>query len=95
MTDSLDRIVNPGVILTMILAGIAYGRLLWSVNLRPNASLWVMAVGPGAIYLLMIWATRAAQGTVSLVYVALLIDWLIFANSGFLAVLGARRWRRR
>jgi len=89
------RILNPGVVFTMVLAGLAYGRLLWAVNLRPNASLWILSTGPGAIYLLTVWMVRAVQGTPSLIWPALLLDWLVFATTGFLSVLVMRWWRVR
>jgi hypothetical protein len=94
MTDVLDRLLNPAVLFTMIAAGLAYSRLLWVLNLRPTATLVIVAVAPGAIYLTTVWAIRALQGVVSTVYIVLLIDWFIFANTGALAVLLARRRQR-
>lgn len=95
MDDIVGRTLNPGVILTMVVAGIAYGHFLWALELRPLARLYAASVGPGAIYLLTILVIRSLQGVTSLVYVTLIIDWLIFAHAGFFAVLGARRWRAR
>jgi len=91
MDDIGGRILNPVVIFTMVLSGFAYSRLLWSVNLRPTGVLFVIAVGPGAIYLLTVWAVRTAQGTPSLIWPALLLDWLIFSLTAFITVVVARR----
>ena len=44
MTDLEARILNPGVILVMILAGLAYARVLWRVNLRPTSVLLFTAL---------------------------------------------------
>lgn len=92
--DIAGRLINPGVMLTMVLAGLAYSRLLWSLNLRPTGVLVVTAVAPGAIYLLTIWAIRAVQGTASLVWPTLLLDWLVFSMTAVIAVLVARRRHR-
>lgn len=92
MTDIEGRILNPVIILTMILAGLAYARVLWAVNLRPNGVLWIISTAPGAIYLITIGAIRTAQtGQFSLFYFLLLVDWMIFATTAFLAVIVARR----
>lgn len=90
MDDIAGRLLNPGVILTMIVAGVAYGRLLWAVNLRPNSTLWMIAAAPGAIFLMTAWTIRAMQGVPSVVWVVLLLDWLLFAHAGVLAVLFVR-----
>lgn len=95
MTGLEERILNPVVLLTMILAGLAYSRVLWVVNLRPTAVLWVVATAPGAIYIVTIWAIRALQGRPSLIWPYLLFDWMIFATTAFVAVMVARRRRRR
>lgn len=95
MDDVLGRLLNPAVILTVMAAGLAYSRLLWTLNLRPTATLVIVGVGPGAIYLLTIWTIRGLQGTLSAVYVVLFVNWLIFAGVGVVAVLAARRWPRR
>ena len=94
MPDIADRFLNPGVILTMALAGLAYGRILWSLNLRPTGVLWVASTAPGAIFMVTTWAIRALQGTPSFVWPALLFDWMVFATVGFLAVVVARRRHR-
>lgn len=91
MNDIAERVFNPGVLFTMVVAGLAYGRLLWSFKLYPNATLAVIGIAPGAIFMLTVWAIRAAQGTASTVYILLFVDWLIFACTGVLAVLVARR----
>jgi hypothetical protein len=94
--DSIaDRLLNAGVIVSMIGAGIAYAWLLWALNIRPNLNLFVVAMAPGALFLVVIWSIRAMQGVAAGTYVAMLVDWAIFAGSGFLTVLIARRWRRR
>ena len=95
MDDIGGRILNPVVLGTLALAGIAYGRVLWTLNLRPTVILVVTAVAPGAIFLLTVWAIRALQGTPSLIWPALLVDFLIYANVGVLAVLLARRRSHR
>lgn len=95
MTDLEVRVLNPVVILTMVLAGLAYARVLWAVNLRPTGVLFVVATAPGAIYIITIWAIRAVQNTPSLIWPYLLVDWFIFATTAFIAVVVARRRRLR
>lgn len=94
MSDLEARILNPGVLLVMVLAGLAYARVLWSVNLRPTGVLWIIATAPGAIYLLTLLAIRAVQGTPSLIWLYLLLDWMVFATTAFAAVVLARRRHR-
>lgn len=91
MTGLEERILNPVVLLTMVFSGLAYSRLLWSLRLRPVGVLWVTATAPGAIYLMTVWAIRAIQGTPSLIWAYLLLDWMIFSGTAVLAVLLARR----
>lgn len=93
--DVLARLLNPGVLLTVMAAGLAYSRLLWTLNLRPTATLLIVGVAPGAIYILTIWTIRGLQGTLSAVYIVLFVNWLLFAGTGVAAVLGARRRQRR
>ncbi len=95
MDDILSRTLNPGVVLTMLATGIAYGHFLWALNVQPATRLYAISVIPGAIFVLTILAIRSLQGVTSLVYATLFIDWLIFAHAGFFAVLVARRWRAR
>jgi len=95
MDDIGGRILNPVVMGTLALAGLAYGRVLWSLNLRPTTILVVTAIAPGAIFLLTMWLIRAAQGTPSIIWPALLIDFTVYATSGVLAVLIARRRTKR
>lgn len=95
MDDILGRLLNPAVIFTVMAAGLAYGRVLWALNLHPTMTLVVTGIAPGAIYLLTIWAIRGLQGTLSPVYIVLFVNWLIFANTGVLAVLIARRRMHR
>lgn len=90
-----ERLLNPTVLLTMVLAGIAYAWLLWALHIRPRINLWATAVVPGVVFLATIWAIRAAQGVAALTYIALLVDWLIFSVTGVLTVLVARRWKAR
>jgi hypothetical protein len=87
----VNGILNPGVLFVLFVSGLAYGRLLWALNLRPAATLLTIGLSPGVIYLVTIWAMRAAQGTPSLVWCALLVDWLVFAGTAVGAVLLARR----
>lgn len=94
LDDIFGRLLNPAVILTVAAAGLAYARLLWELKLFPNATLVIVGIAPGAIYLLTIWTIRGLQGTLSAVYVVLFINWLIFAGTGVAAVLIAR-WRHR
>jgi hypothetical protein len=93
--DLMERLLNPAVVLSMIGAGIAYGWFLWALHIRPNLTLWLAAVAPGATFLAVIWSIRAMQGVVASTYIALLVDWLIFSNAAFVAVLAARRWKAR
>jgi len=95
MENVAERLLNPTVIVTMIAAGIAYGGFLWSLNVRPHVRLWAAAVVPGFLFLAVIWSIRAAQGVAAATYIAMIVDWLIFAHSGYISVLVARRVRRR
>jgi hypothetical protein len=93
MENIVDRLLNPGVVITMVGAGLAYGWFLWALNIRPNLNLFMVAVAPGATFLIVIWSIRATQGVASATYVALMVDWLIFSCVGVAAVLVARRRR--
>lgn len=95
MTDLEGRILNPAVLLTMIASGLAYSRLLWSVNLRPTATLLVVGLAPGAIFLLTMFSIRAMQGRPSLIWPYLMADWFVFSGSAVVAVLIARRRHHR
>jgi hypothetical protein len=96
MENVAERLLNPGVLASVIGAGVAYGVLfLWSLNIRPNINLFLTAVAPGAVFLAMIWSIRAMQGVASTTYVALLVDWFLFAIAAFVSVLVVRRWRAR
>ena len=95
MDDIGGRILNPVVMGTLVIAGLAYGRVLWSLNLRPTTTLVVTAIAPGAIFLVTIWLIRYAQGIPSFIWPALLADYLVYATSGVLAVLIARRRQQR
>ena len=90
--DIAMRLLNPTVILTMILSGIAYGAWLWTLNIRPLPRLVSIGIFPGAVFLAVVWSIRALQGVPSLTYIAILIDWLVFSASGVVAVLVVRRW---
>lgn len=91
MTGLEERVLNPAVLLTMVLSGLAYSRLLWSLRLRPTGVLFVTATAPGAIYLFTVYAIRALQGTPSLIWLYLLIDWFVFSCTAVAAVLVARK----
>jgi hypothetical protein len=94
--DIIWRLLNPLVLGTMVGAGIAYGYwFLWELDLKPTFRLWAGATFGGMIFVLTIWAIRGFQGTLSAVYLALAVDWLLFSNAGVLTVLARRRWRRR
>lgn len=93
--DLVDRLLNAGVVLSMIGAGIAYGWFLWALHIRPNLNLWLAAVVPGVTFLAVIWSIRTMQGVLASTYVALLADWLIFSNVAFVAVVAVRRWKAR
>ena len=93
MDNIVERLLNPGVIVSMGLSGIAYGWLLWSLNIRPSLNLWVTALAPGAVFLFVVWSIRAMQGVASATYVALLTDWFIFSTTSAITVCLARRWR--
>ena len=94
MTDLDGRLLNFVVLTTLVLAGVGYSRLLWSLNLRPTAILVTAAILPGAIFLTTIWAIRAAQGTPSLIWPILLIDYFVFSGTAVVTVLIARRRHR-
>ena len=91
MTDLEARVLNPVVILTVALAGLAYARLLWSLRLRPTGVLWITATAPGAIYLVTLGAIRAVQSSPSLFWLYLFLDWMVFSTTAFCAVMIARR----
>jgi hypothetical protein len=92
----IDRLLNPAVVLALVLSGVAYGGFLWTVHIRPNLTLWALAVLPGGMFIVVIGVVRmVGQDSTSTLYPVLLIAWLVFANSGVLTVLVARRWRRR
>lgn len=91
--DVIARLLNPTLVGTMIAAGIAYGALLWSFRIHPVLRLWAIATLPGIVFLVVIWSVRGFQGVMSAVYLALLIDWLVFSQAGTMAVIGWRRWR--
>jgi hypothetical protein len=91
--DVFGRLLNPGVVVTVALSGLAYGVWLWSLNLRPTITLYFTAVWPGVLFLLTIWAIRGLQGTLSVTYLAIFINWLIFSHCGVASVLVKRRRR--
>lgn len=94
MDDLVGRFANPGVFATMLAAGLIYGHMLWAFNIRPNLVLYAVAVIPGATFLITVWTIRAVQGTPSAIWFLLLLDWAIFAHTGFFSVL-VTRWARR
>jgi hypothetical protein len=92
----IERMLNPGVILALVLSGIALGWFLWAVHLRPNLTLWATTVLPGAMFIVIVGVVRiVVQGSTSVLYVVMLADWMIFASTGVLTVLVARRVKRR
>jgi len=90
-----ERLLNPVVIGTMVAAGVAFGFFLWSLRIHPTALLWAAATFPGTIFFMVIWTIRGYQGTLSLVYIAELILWWVFSNTGVLTVLVRRKWLSR
>ena len=74
--------------------GLAYSRLLWTLRLRPTGVLFITATAPGAIYLVTLWAIRAAQSTPSLFWIYLLVDWFVFSITAVVVVRVARRWHQ-
>jgi len=92
MTDLLDRLLNPALLAGMVIAGIAYGALfLWAVNARDTVRLYAIAVVPGLVFLSLILGIRGGQGVVTTAYQLLIINWLLFSNVAFVAVLVRRR----
>jgi hypothetical protein len=90
----VDRLLNPGVIITLVVSGLAYGMILWALSIRPNLSLWAIATWPGALFLVLIGLVRFGEGSTSVLYPVLLVAWLIFSNTAFLFVLVRRRRKR-
>jgi hypothetical protein len=95
MDDVVGRLLNPGVILTLVASGLAYGHFLWALNVQPTARLYAIAVVPGAVFTLTILLIRSLQGVTSVLYALLILDWMIFAHAGFFAVMAERRRRAR
>lgn len=95
MNDWPERLLNPGILTVITTTGIAYGGLLWAIDLRPAIRLAVAAILPGAMFILVIWISRAVQGVVSSAWPFLLLDWLLFSTVGVLTVLVGRRWKSR
>jgi hypothetical protein len=89
------RLLNPAVIVTLVAAGISYGWVLWELDLRLAFRLWAAATFPGILFLIVIGVIRLAQGSTSVLYPVLAVDWLIFAQAGVLTVLLRRRWHGR
>ena len=95
MIDFADRVLNPGVLVVMVLAGAGYGwTFLWAVDIRDCVRLYLVAVVPGIAFFAALYAIRVFQGTSGNLYPLLAVDWMVFANIAFLTVLG-RRWMRR
>lgn len=96
MPDVADRVLNPAIILTMMLSGVAYGWwFLWAINIRDGVRLWAAAVMPGVVFFLIITAVRYAQGTAASLYLLVLVDWLAFSNVACLTAFARRRLNRR
>lgn len=93
--DVINRVLSPTVLFTVLATGVAYGALLWSLDLRPLARLVTGAMLPGGMFLAIIWAIRGLQGTLSILYLLLIVDWLVFSAVGVVTVLAARRWKHR
>lgn len=95
--EIVGRLLNPGVILTLIAAGAAgYGLFLWALNVQPLGRLYAVAIVPGFIFGMTILTVRALQSEMlAPVYAVLVIDWLIFAHAGFVAVLIERKRHKR
>ena len=95
MSDAIERVLNPGIIVVMVAAGLAYSGLLWRFDIRGTFRTWAVATFSGGIFLAIMWAARAAQGVPATFYLALIVDWIVFSNVGFHAVMVRRWWMRR
>jgi hypothetical protein len=91
----VERLLNPGVIITLVVSGLAYGVILWALHIRPNVALWAMATWPGALFIILIGLVRFGEGSTSVLYPVLLIAWLVFSNTAFVFVLARRWWKKR
>ena len=96
MTDVMERLLNPGVLAGMVVAGAFYGGLfLWALDIRDSVRLYAVAVIPGLAFLGLIFGIRLWQGVNTTVYTAMSVDWLVFANVAFVSVLVRRMWAGR
>jgi hypothetical protein len=91
----IERLLSPSVVLTLIVAGILYGRVLWAIDMREPFRMWAATALPGSIFIAVVGTIRGAQGSPTTLYPVLFVDWIIFANAGVFAVLMVRRWRAR
>jgi hypothetical protein len=93
----LNAVLSLHFIATMALAGaVGYGAVLWQLNLRDPVRLYVATVVPGLAFLAFVFLSRWAGGGQAIaLYPLLMIDWLIFANSAYAAVIVRRHLRRR
>jgi len=95
MTDLVERLLNPTMLSGMVIAGIFYGTLfLWALDIRDMVRLYGVAVAPGLVFLALVLGIRAGQGINTTAYQLLMINWLLFANVAFVAVLIRRRRAR-
>jgi len=97
VNDVLQRVLlNPGIQVSMVLSGVAYGWIfLWALNIRDCVRLWLVAVVPGLLFQLLVFAIRWIQaGSAAEFYLYLAIDWLVFANVAYLTVLARRKHHR-
>ena len=90
--DVMARLWQPEVWATMVLAGLAFAALLWVLDIRPGARLFVVAIFPTVMFLAIVLAYRGFHGTLALLYALLIGDALIWSGTAFAAVM-LWRWR--
>jgi hypothetical protein len=90
----LARLANPSVLVTIIVAGFAYGWLfLGAFSATRFGRLWMLTAGPGVIFIAVVWTIRWVNGAESVIYPVLLLDWVIFGSAG--AISAWLRHRRQ
>jgi hypothetical protein len=88
----VERLLNPTMLVAMMIAGIVYGLVfLWALNIRDSVRLYAIAVGPGLVFLSLVLGVRAAQGINTTAYQLIIVNWLLFSNVAFVALIVSRR----